>query len=138
MSRASSLNLMKILKKEVVRSVDMMAFDVMDQLSVEIFAFFNIILCKIRNSNIYMGGVLIIFLWIVLRSRQLESIHYWHYATLYLASKQSHFKILCNFPMMIYSNRSINWTVQLLKDRRWTWYFWQILNVLFRKPKLCG
>ena len=61
MSRASSLNLMKILKKEVVRSVDMMAFDVMDQLSVEIFAFFNIILCKIRNSNIYMGGVLNIF-----------------------------------------------------------------------------
>ena len=61
MSRASSLNLMKILKKEVVRSVDMMAFDVMDQLSVEIFAFFNIILCKIRNSNIYMAGVLIIF-----------------------------------------------------------------------------
>ena len=41
--------------------VDMLAFDEMDQSSAEILATFDITFRKIRNSNIYMGGVLIIF-----------------------------------------------------------------------------
>ena len=39
----------------------MLAFDEMDQSSAEILATFDITFRKIRNSNIYMGGVLIIF-----------------------------------------------------------------------------
>ena len=52
-----------------------MAFDEMGQSSSEIIDMFDIIRRKIRNSNIYMGGVMIIFLLIILRYSQLRVIH---------------------------------------------------------------
>ena len=46
---------------DFLRYVGMLVFDEIGQSSVEILAKFDIILRKIRNGNIYMGGVLIIF-----------------------------------------------------------------------------
>ena len=48
-------------KKYFLFSVDMLAFDEISQSSAEILATFDIILQETSNSNIYMGGVLIIF-----------------------------------------------------------------------------
>ena len=56
------LNLIKKPKKQdFLRSIDMLVFDEMGQYSAETIATFDVILRNIRNSNIYMGGVLIIF-----------------------------------------------------------------------------
>ena len=56
------LNLTKKPKKIIfLHFVDILSFDEMGQSSAEIIAAFETILHKIRNSNIYMGGVLNIF-----------------------------------------------------------------------------
>ena len=59
--RASNFNLTKKPPKMYfLRSVDMLDFNEMVQSSAEILTTFDIILCKTQNSNIYLGGVLII------------------------------------------------------------------------------
>ena len=56
------IKLMKYPKRiEFLRSIDVIFFDEMGQVSSEFLATFDIILRRIRNSNIYMGGVLFIF-----------------------------------------------------------------------------
>lgn len=56
------IKLMKCPKRiEFLRSIDVIFFDEMGQVSSEFLATFDIILRRIRNSNIYMGGVLFIF-----------------------------------------------------------------------------
>ena len=63
--RRSELAIIKLMKSpkriEFIRSIDVLFFDEMGQVSSEFLATFDIILRKIRNSNIYMGGVLFIF-----------------------------------------------------------------------------
>ena len=63
--RRSELAIIKLMKSpkriEFIRSIDVIFFDEMGQVSSEFLATFDIILRKIRNSNIYMGGVLFIF-----------------------------------------------------------------------------
>ena len=64
-NRQAEIEILNVMKKppktDSLRSVDMLVFDEMDKSSAEILTTFDIILCKIWNGNIYMGGVLMIF-----------------------------------------------------------------------------
>ena len=56
------LDLLKIPKlMDFLRTVNIIFFDEMGQVSAEYLSTFDIILRKIRNSNVYMGGSLLIF-----------------------------------------------------------------------------
>ena len=63
--RRAELAILKLLRNpkniELLRSLDMICFDEMGQVSSELISKFDIICRKIRNSNTCMGGILIIF-----------------------------------------------------------------------------
>jgi hypothetical protein len=63
--RRAELAILQLMKKpklmDFIKSVHILFFDEMGQISAEFLATFDIILRKVRNSNIYMGGTLMIF-----------------------------------------------------------------------------
>lgn len=63
--RKAELAIMKLLKTpkklEFLRSLDVIFFDEMGQVSAEMLNILDMVLREIRGSNVYMGGVLIIF-----------------------------------------------------------------------------
>ena len=63
--RQAELAILVLLRKpkkmDFLRAINILFFDEMGQVSDVVLAILDIILRKVRNSNIYMGGVLIIF-----------------------------------------------------------------------------
>lgn len=57
---------------DFLRTVNIIFFDKMGQVSAEFLSTFDIILRKIRNSNIYIGGSLLIF---TMDHKQIQPIH---------------------------------------------------------------